>query len=356
MQQREFVVVGGGAMGLATAWHLARAGRDVVVIEQFTPQHGQGSSHGGTRIFRLAHDDVDYVKLAQASLPLWRDLEEEAQVKLLDLTGAVDHGPAAAIAPRVAALDACGVAAELLRPDDATDRWPGMRFDESVLFHPGGGRIHARATLEALENRAEVYGAEMRYGERVEGFAPSPRGLIVRTHQDEYEAATVVVTAGAWVSKLVGHLVSLPAMEVTQEQTLHFRSKNAFEYWPSFLHHTYPRMFGLETPGEGVKVAEDATGPIVDPDDRDFMVDPFAAERVCAYVAEWMPGLDPHPVSSATCLYTTPPSHDFIIDRTGPLVVVSPCSGAGFKFAPAVGKIAANLATGDAWPPLRFRL
>jgi len=85
-------------------------------------------------------------------------------------------------------------------------------------------------------------------------------------------------------------------MEVTQEQTLHFRSKNAFEYWPSFLHHTYPRMFGLETPGEGVKVAEDATGPIVDPDDRDFMVDPFAAERVCAYVAEWMPGLDPHPV------------------------------------------------------------
>ncbi|MFZ4584247.1 MAG: FAD-dependent oxidoreductase [Acidimicrobiia bacterium] len=356
MQQRDYLVVGGGAMGLATAWWLTRQGREVTVLEQFGRHHEQGSSHGGTRIFRLAYTDPDFVKLAQAALPLWRELEDEAQVRLLDLIGAVDHGPAAAIAPLISTMDSCGVTSEVLTSDEAALRWPGMRFDDVAVFHPGGGRIYARTTLDAFEQGACSRGADIRYDEPVESIGPSPRGLVVRTPLEEYEAGTVIVTAGAWVSKLLEGVIELPPLKITQEQTLHFRSLDPFEFWPPFIHRLIPEMYGVETPGEGVKVAEHGTGQVVDPDDRDFMVDPFAAERVCEYVRNWFPGLDPNPVTSATCLYTSTADANFILDKRGPLVVASPCSGHGFKFSPIIGKLVASLATDEAWPPLRFRL
>lgn len=343
-------------MGLSAAWWLARQGREVTLLEQFAPHHERGSSHGATRIFRLAYTDADFTRLAQAALPLWRELEEEAQVRLLDLTGVVDHGPAAALATIISVMDRCGVASEVLTGRQAEERWPGMRFDDVAVFHPGGGRLHARATLDALDSRAEVHGAEIRYQEPVEDIGPSPRGLVVRTPFSEYEAGCVIVTAGAWVSKVLDGIVNLPPLKVTQEQVLHFSSRDPFEIWPPFVHRLIPLVYGLETPGVGVKVAEYGTGEVVDPDERDFIVDPLAAERVCEYVRNWFPGLDPNPVASATCLFTSTPDENFVIDKVGPLVVASPCSGHGFKFTPIVGKIVATLATGESWAPLRFRL
>ena len=107
----DVVVIGAGAMGSATAWWLARRGRDVVLLEQFAQGHANGSSHGGTRIFRLAYDQPEYVRMAQAALPLWRELEDDAGRPLLDMTGAVDHGDPASIAAVAAALETCGAEA-----------------------------------------------------------------------------------------------------------------------------------------------------------------------------------------------------------------------------------------------------
>src|SRR5688572_20396503 len=116
-------------MGSATAWWLARRGVDVVLLEQFELGHDRGSSHGDTRIFRFAYPDPTYVQLAMDALPLWRELEEDASCRLLEVTGAVDHGDPESIALLGAAMDACGAPYELLTPSDAAERWPAMRFD-----------------------------------------------------------------------------------------------------------------------------------------------------------------------------------------------------------------------------------
>ncbi|MBA2282262.1 MAG: FAD-dependent oxidoreductase, partial [Acidimicrobiia bacterium] len=127
MQRVDAVVVGAGAVGASTAWWLARRGRHVVVVEQFDRGHARGSSHGATRIFRFAYPDPTYVRLAQAALPLWRELEAEAGRTLLEVTGAVDHGDLAAIEATAEALRACGARHEVLTPAAAAERWPHMR-------------------------------------------------------------------------------------------------------------------------------------------------------------------------------------------------------------------------------------
>lgn len=115
-------------------------------------------------------------------------------------------------------------------------------------------------------------------------------------------------------------------------------------------------IYGLATPGEGVKVAEHHTGPLVDPDARSFAPDEAGVERVRRYAAEWLPGLVPEPASVTTCLYTTTPTEDFVLDRVGRVVLASPCSGHGFKFTPEIGRLLAGLALGDAPEVGRFTL
>src|SRR3954462_917582 len=126
-QKIDVAVIGAGAMGSATAWWLARRGVDVALFEQFAPAHTRGSSHGGTRIFRLAYYDPFYVRMAQAALPLWRELEDDAGETLLDITGAVDHGNPASVDKVADALAACDAPFERLDPHAAAERWPAMR-------------------------------------------------------------------------------------------------------------------------------------------------------------------------------------------------------------------------------------
>jgi sarcosine oxidase len=336
-------------MGAATAWWLARWGRAPVVLEQFAPGHTRGSSHGASRIFRFAYPLPRYVRMAALALPLWRELEEETGATLLETTGGVDHGDPVGVQATADAMDGQGVAFEFLTADAAKERWPGMRFDTDVLFQPDAGRCHADATVRALLDAAARHGAEVRFGQAVTSIARQHDDVVVRTAEgDKYRASVVVVAAGAWMAKLAGGLVPLPTLTVTQEQIFHFPpvgTAGASTPWPSFIHYRDPVIYGLQTPGEGVKVAEHHTGTQVDPDTRSFAIDPIGAERVRRYVADWLPGLDHEPASSTTCLYTTTPTQDFHITRDGPIVVVSACSGHGFKFTPLIGRMAAELAT-----------
>jgi len=310
-------------MGSATAWWLARRGSRVVVYDQFEPLHTRGSSHGGSRIFRLAYPDRRYVAMARDALALWRELEEDAGEPLLDTTGSVDHGDPASVARLAEALDGD---AEWLTGEAARERWPGMRFDGPVLLQPDGGRCRADATVAALHRRAADLGAEFRFNTRVDSVAA-------------LTADVVVVTAGAWVNRLV----DAGPVTVTQEQPFHFRPTVAAG-WPSFIHHRAPFIYGLETPGEGVKVAEHHTGAVVDADTRSFEIDREGRARVVDYVSEWLPGLDPEPVSETTCLYTTTPDEGFLLERRGNIVIGSACSGHGFKFTPLIGRTLAGLA------------
>jgi sarcosine oxidase len=197
-----------------------------------------------------------------------------------------------------------------------------------------------------------------------------------RADQPPVLAGTAVVAAGAWLAPLLDRsgltrLVGLPRLTVTQEQAFHFPVRDRAAVWPIFLHHraavthgpvTYgPVTYGLPAGRDGtgaVKIGEHFAGPVTTADTRTGVVDPAARQRVTEYVRRNLPGLDPVPAAETTCLYTSTDNEDFVIDRVGPLVICSPCSGHGAKFAPLIGELAADLATGSpvsAVPP-RFGL
>ena len=352
----DVVVIGAGAMGSSAAWWLARRGHDVVLLERFEAGHDRGSSHGATRIFRHAYDDAHYVRMAKEALPLWRELEADAGRTLLELTGGIDHGPAAVVESIAAALIGEGVAREVLRPSAAANRWPGMRFDELVLFHPEAGRCLAAATVASLHERAAAHGADVRFGVGPASFAVDAAGdgVRVRASDEEWQARVAVVAAGAWVREVVDG-IELGPTTVTLEQVQHFTPRDPDHPWPSVLHHRAdgPLVYGLQSPGEGMKVDEHHAGPAIDPEADARAADPARRQRVVDYVEGWFPGLDPTPVHTATCLYTTTPTEDFIVDRIGPVVIGSPCSGHGFKFTPLVGRMLADLADGSSTAPDR---
>ncbi|MFI2754381.1 FAD-dependent oxidoreductase [Cellulomonas sp. P22] len=388
-QDAEVVVVGGGAMGSATAWALARQGVRVVLLERFEPGHVRGASHGVGRIFRLGYADPLHVRLAQHAHGWWDVLQAESGEQLLTLNGCVDHGPAAALRQLTQTLTECDVPFEYLTAREAHARWPGMRFDDRVVFQPVAGRAHADRTVATLQSEAVRHGAQVRHGVRVLGIDVVPDGVVVRVAAEapsargghpaatpgdveELRAATVVVAAGAWSEGLLAGVPgfeALASLVVTQEQPAHFPVRDAAlvadDSWPSFIHHVDPQahaeargelgadddypalgVYGHHTPGVGIKVGHHGTGPVVDPDARDFAAEPMRLAALREYVDAWFPGVDssvPEPVS---CTYTTTPDGLFVLDRVGPVVVGGGFSGHGFKFTPGIGQVLAALATG----------
>jgi len=347
----DVVVVGAGGMGAATVWQLAKRGRSVVLLEQFEHLHEWGSSHGQTRIFRFAYRDPRYTELAQYSLPLWRELETDSGALLLEQNGQVDHGSAGAIEEIVASLRSHQFAVEVLTPDAAHERWPGMNFDTAVAFSPDGGRVFADRTVDSAVAAAVRLGAEFHPSTPVERIEVQGDRAFVHAGGRTWEAGCVVVAAGAWLPGLVEGLVSLPPLAITHQQPVHFAIRPGFSF-PSYIHHQESgkalnfAAYGLESPGEGVKLGLEGTVRPVDLAQRDTEPDPVVTREAQDYAERWLPGADPTQVTAVTCLFTETTDGHFIIDRVGPVVVCSPCSGHGFKFVPAIGAITADLTTG----------
>ena len=313
-------------MGLATGRALKHRGHDVVVYEQFEPGHKRGSSHGRSRIFRLAYGEEEYVRLAQEALGLWRELEAETGETLLELNGLLEI--VRTLEESTAhTLEACGVEWHRLDGDEAERRYP-VRVPEGsfAVLQPEAGILRADKALSAFARDLDV-----RYGTRV--------------HPAELDADVVCVTAGSWVNELLEE--PLP-VKVTRETVCYFRPENGRPI-PSLVSfkpdsHTHD-MYSLADPVHGLKVGAHHAGPEVDPNE------PGEPEpRLIEQIANWTRGTyrlaEPEPVAAETCLYTTTPDEAFVLERRGRLVIGSPCSGHGFKFAPAIGERLAALATG----------
>jgi monomeric sarcosine oxidase len=367
----ETVIVGGGLAGSAAAWALSRMGRPCVLLEAFQPGHDRGSSHGTARIFRRAYPDPLYIKLTGQARRLWTELEDEAGETLITVTGSLDFGPAAVPREMYELLRAHDVAAEMVEPGDARDRFPGLAFHDgdSILYHPDGGVIDAERAMAAMRHLAEANGAEIHYGTPVTAITARS----VHTQERTYEADTIIIAAGAWTRPLAGHLVPLPELTVTQISAFHFvpevrqeqgvpevRQEQGTQPWPTFIYHgdnpvRYGLPSGADAPG-AVKVSVHGMGAVTTGDDRDGIPDGAVRDVARRFVMARVPGLHPEPVKELTCLYTSTANEDFILDRHGSLVIVSACSGHGAKFAPLTGVSAANLASGAPAPDPRFAL
>jgi sarcosine oxidase len=311
-------------MGLATGWALRRRGHEPVVYEQFRVGHDRGSSHGRSRIFRLAYAEPEYVRLAQESLALWRELEAESGETLLELYGLVEV--VRTLEESTArTLDACSVAWERLEGEEAERRYP-IRVPEGsfVVVQPEAGIVRADKALNALSRDLEV---------REE----------TRAHPDDVEADAVVVTAGPWVNELLDEPLPVRA---TRETLCYFRPESGRPV-PSVVsfkpeRHTHD-MYSLHDPVFGLKVGAHHAGPEADPN-VPGEPEPRLVDRIAAWANETYRLADPSPVAAETCMYTTTADETFILERRGRIVVGSPCSGHGFKFAPAIGERLAALA------------
>ncbi|WIB33338.1 FAD-dependent oxidoreductase [Curtobacterium sp. MCSS17_005] len=357
------VVIGAGVVGAATAYALTARGERVLLVEQHARGHHLGSSHGATRIFRQGYADPEYVALTTRALELWGALEAAAGEELIVRTGAVDHGRPQVVDAIAAALADADIPHESLTPEQAAARWPGIAFEGHVLTHPSAGRIRSDRTIEVFLTLAEETGlADLRFDTGVTALEDHGDDVTVTLSDGSaVRTASVVAAVGSWAPTLVGELLAgrgsgLPAIRVTQEQPAHFPSHLPDAAWPSFVHWADgDDVYGLLTPGEGVKVGFHGTGPVVDPDQRDFVPVPAEAERLQAYVARYVPGVDATKPTFISCLYDNSPDEDFVIDRVGPLTVATGFSGHGFKFAPLLGAMLADLATGGV-PHPRFAL
>ena len=359
----DVVIVGGGVIGSAAAWRLAARGRTVVLLEQFERGHHRGASHGSSRIYRQAYDGRFYTALAAGALPLWRQLEETTGRQVLELTGAVDHGLPSAVLAKARALRELDIAHTVLEPAEAERRWPGIRFDTTVLHHRDAGRLHADHSVSALQQAAVRAGAEVRHTAPARAIRETGSGVEIVLDDGVIAARHLVVAAGAWTHVVfdaagTGTPPGLPALRTTQEQPAHFVPISDVQ-WPSFVHHRGAELAGEGIYGlgsaDGIKIGEHGTGPQVEPDTRSFVADPDGVRRLVDYARAWLPGVDAGSARVDTCLYTTTPDSNFVVDRLGAVTVAAGFSGHGFKFAPAIGDLVADLVDGTTRSPEPFR-
>jgi len=363
----DLIVVGAGLAGSAAAWAAAERGMDVVVLEAFEAGHRNGSSHGSARIFRRAYPDPLYVRLTGRAGLLWRQLEADAGESLLQQTGALDFGARRDPKQLQEVLTDNGVPTELLEPGEAAERWPFVDVTGAgpVMYHAEAGVLDPGRAMEAMLRLAAADGADVRFGTPVTRLevAPGGEGAVAHTDSGTFAAPVAVIAAGAWLPELAGDLVPLPPLTVTQQQVFHFAPRQAaVEPWPIVIcQHEADNFYALpggrdgELPG-AIKLGSDDRDKTTTATARDFEVDPAAREAATGFVIRRLPGLASAPVNEVTCLYTSTANRDFILDRYGPFVIASACSGHGAKFAPLLGEIIVALSAGDPPSDERFTL
>ena len=358
MARFDVVVIGLGVMGSAALHRLAVRGVRVLGIERYEPGHDRGSSHGATRIIRLGYfEHPSYVSLLRDVYPLWRELEAKIGRRLLHTTGIAEIGTPESelVKGTLTAARQHGLPHDVLDAAALMRRYPAFRVpgDFVGVVQPDGGFLEAEPALLGLVKLARAGGAAIRTNEAVRAIEPHPGGVRVVTGDEVVEASAVIVTAGARVKSLIP---DLPApLRVTRQVLAWFEPRDATmlssDRFPVFMiesPHGFHYGFPMD-PHRGVKLGKhhhlDET---VDPDNYNRTVSQRDERAIRVALENYIPAADGKLVASTTCLYTMAPDGDFIIDALPewPQVVIgSPCSGHGFKFAPLIGEILADLAT-----------
>ena len=370
MRTADVIVVGLGAMGSAACRQLASRGVSVIGIDQYAPPHAWGSTHGDTRITRLAiGEGREYVPLARRSHELWREIERATDTQLLTQPGIVvlAHPSSTFLAETRAAAHEYRIEHRDLTNAELRARFPMFAVDDQTVgYHePEGGYVRPEQAVAAQLTLARREGARLHLGERVQGWTASRRGVTVTTDCDTYAAGQLVVCAGPWIGDLVPWVRDIVA--IYRQLLFWFPIRGhyaALRDMPGFVwdvggdQRGFVHLLGfygfpaIDGPGGGVKVAAESYEHTTAPDGRQHPAS--RAEIQGMYqgcVQPYLPWLGEEPVRTVSCLYTSTRGSRFIIDRHpehDAVLVVSACSGHGFKHSPAIGEAVAQWVTGQA--------
>jgi sarcosine oxidase len=355
----DVIVIGAGVAGANAAHQMARRGARVRLIEQFQINHANGSSHGPSRIIRLAYLERHYVALAQAAYALWREMESESGEKLLYTTGGLDFGEPDALELNEIGENyvAMGIPYDAVDAREIMRRFPQFRLPESFIgfYQPDYAMLAAERCVATAVALARRHGAVLHENTVVRAITPRAGGVTVRTDDAVYSAERLVICAGSWIPILLQSLgLDLP-LTVTKEQVLFMRAADpesfAIGRFPLFIHRTNgSTSLGSGFPALGhscPKLMLDRIGPRKPPGDADKTIEPDLVEIVRDYALGILPGLTGEIAEAVSCRYTMTPDEDFVIDHHPEhkqIVFASPCSGHGFKFGPVLGQILADLA------------
>ena len=357
----DVAIAGLGAMGSAAAFHLARRGVKVIGFDRFEPPHTMGSSHGESRIIRVAYfEDPRYVPLVQRAWELWLELEEATGERLLRPTGGLMMGPTDGEVVTGALLSARRheLPFELLDAAAVSVRFPAHRPAPAdfAVWEPNAGVLAPEACVAAHLAEARRHGAELRFHEPVTEWRADGDGVVVTSAAGPVHAGRLILAAGAWESELVAELSG--ELTVARQTLMWFTPKanpESFdaERFPIFIREFEPgrAVYGFPLRGGRIKFAIHMEGERANPRAVRRTVDDAEVDALRAVLDRCVPDAAGECVDRAVCLYTNTPDHHF---RLGPLpahpqvLVCSCCSGHGFKFAPAIGEVLADLAGGVA--------
>ncbi len=363
------IVVGLGAMGSAACFQLAQRGARVLGLDQYSPPHTHGSSHGDTRITRQAIcEGEEYVPLVLRSHEIWREIERETGKSLLTVTGGLIlgdvknvggmHGTQNVVLDTIRAAEAYDIPHEVLDIAALKERFPQFHYagNETGYYEPGAGFLRPEACVETQLELARKYGADIHTNEKFLGYDNDGDSIIVRTDKGTYASAKLILSAGPWIGELLPRHADL--FKVFRQVLYWFKTKGPiaeFEpgRFPIFMWdlgisediYGFPAVDGAEG---GIKIAHEEYPVATTPEAVERYVSDDETRRMFELAVTRIPGLTPECLRAVSCLYTVTPDHRFVIDTLPDdprVIVASPCSGHGFKHSAAVGQILAELAT-----------
>ncbi|RJE21840.1 FAD dependent oxidoreductase [Aspergillus sclerotialis] len=369
MDQYDVAVIGLGVLGSAAAYYSALKSKKVIAFEQFELGHVHGSSHDTSRIVRTSNPIPEYVRLAKSAYKDWAELEKAAGQKLLTITGGVVFLPKdenSQFRDLAQTLDAENVPYELLNADEANKRWPQFNLPNNVetVYTPDTGIAHASKTVATMQFLARSKGAVIHENTRVDNVTPkSPgQGVAIETTRTgfgsdslkrTFQASKVILTTDAWTNKLLAPLgVHIP-LSIMQEQVTYFKPTDKKQDWfnpdkfPVWIWAGDKSFYGFPTYGEPtIKAGRDTSNNFMTPEQRTYVQSPELLEQLSSFMARTFPDEGRQKLRTVTCQYTITPDRQFIISplKDHPDVILGLGAAHAFKFAPAFGRVLAELA------------
>ena len=364
MISAKYLVIGAGLTGASIAWRLAQSGAEVAILEEDLPASVRGSSHSSARIFRYTCDDALYTGLVKRSREGWAELEAESGNKILHPNGALDFGAACDVPGLARTLAAETIEHEILSAAAAGERWPAIRFDTDVLWHPDAAVVDSEVAVWSMVASAQRLGARLVTEFAVSNIERTRTGYRVHGKDGRVaEGAEVIAAVGGRLPELL-EIAAVPnslhsairSVEVRQQHVFHFSYRKPVEWgeslWPTVIHKVVGREIH-SLPGRreagyaGQQIYQFNSGKAIGSAvRRDIFVDNRERDLMVEYVERQFPGLAAEPFAEGPCIATGTADGSFVLERDGGFAIVSPCSGHGVKLAPVIGELVVDLVSG----------